>query len=1002
MRRLRPAIVVSIVGLLIAAALSRAQENPQPASKAAPTAAKRTLWTTSKVRGAPDPPAPYRTLLAFPKLKFAEPLDLTTAPGTNRLFVVERYGKIFSFPITADVAQPDLFLNLDKVIYGIAFHPKFAENGYVYLTYLPDSTKESPDGTRVSRFQVRRDNRLVCDPATEQLLLTWPSGGHNGGCLQFGPDGCLYIATGDAGELNDPNEAGQDLAVLPGKILRIDVDHHDAGRTYAIPKDNPFVDVAGARGEVWALGMRQPWKMSFDRATGDLWTGNVGQDLWEMIYRVERGGNYGWSINEASHPFRPERKRGPGEIIRPIVEHDHANFRSVTGGFVYHGSRLPELKGAYIYGDYDTGRIWMLRYDRKTNQVTENRELVDSSLRLVGFAEDRDGELYLLDHMSGQISQLAPNKAQATGDFPRKLSATGLFASVTDHAPAPGVIPYSVIAPQWCDNATKERFLAIPGDAQIEFESLTYPQPAPGAPPGWKFPNGTVLVETLSLEMEQGKAASRRRLETRILHHERTAGDEIVGDQYWQGYTYVWNDDQTDAVLLEDPKGLDRKLSIIDASAPGGRRKQTWHFPSRTECAVCHNMAAKYVLGAQTLQMNKDHNFDGSRANQLRMLERLNIFTKPLPKPPEEMARLADYRSDREDLAARARSYLHANCAHCHRKWGGGNADFQLLATLDAQEMGTIGVRPAQGTFGIPHARILAPGDPYRSIVFYRMSLVGPGHMPRLGSNMIDEQGLKLVHDWIEQLPVLDKAEATAVAGARAESAATLERLANVSMSPADRAQAIDRLLSSTTGALALANRLSGGNVSKQARDEVLAKAALSPTAEIRDVFERFLPEEQRTRRLGSAVDPAEILALAGDVEAGRKIFFETEAVRCRSCHQIAEKGIAIGPDLSKIGKQYTQAQLLEAILEPSKKIDPKFLAYTIENDAGQIYSGLLVEKNADSVVIKDAKNEIVRIPAADVVSLTPSPKSLMPDLLLRDLTAQNVADLTAFLGSLK
>jgi putative heme-binding domain-containing protein len=209
-------------------------------------------------------------------------------------------------------------------------------------------------------------------------------------------------------------------------------------------------------------------------------------------------------------------------------------------------------------------------------------------------------------------------------------------------------------------------------------------------------------------------------------------------------------------------------------------------------------------------------------------------------------------------------------------------------------------------------------------------------------------------------------------------------------------------LLSSTSGALALANRLSGGNVSKQARDEALAKAALSPTAEIRDLFERFLPEEQRTRRLGSAVDPAEILALAGDVEAGRKIFFETEAVRCRSCHQIADKGIAIGPDLSKIGKQYTQAQLLEAILEPSKKIDPKFLAYTIENDAGQIYSGLLVEKNADSVVIKDAKNEIVRIPAADVVSLTPSPKSLMPDLLLRDLTAQNVADLTAFLGSLK
>src|SRR4029077_17895784 len=140
-----------------------------------------------------------------------------------------------------------------------------------------------------------------------------------------------------------------------------------------------------------------------------------------------------------------------------------------------------------------------------------------------------------------------PNKAQATGDFPRTLSATGLFASVADHAPAPGVIPYSVIAPQWSDNATKERYLAIPGDAQIEFETLTYPQPAPGAPPGWKFPNGTVVAETLSLEMQEGNPASRKRVETRILHHQRLTGTEEVGDQYWQGYTYLWNDDQTDA-----------------------------------------------------------------------------------------------------------------------------------------------------------------------------------------------------------------------------------------------------------------------------------------------------------------------------------------------------------------------------------------------------------------------------------------------------------------------
>ncbi len=1002
MRTLLLAVGVAASSTFLAAAMCRADDAPKSAAKSPFGIQKRTPWTTSKIRGAPDPPAPYRTERVFEKLKFAEPLDLTSAPGTDRLFVAERYGKIYSFPNDPRVERAELFLDLGKVIYGQAFHPKFSENGYFYVTYLADPKKELPDGTHVSRFQVDRDNPLHCDPSTEQLLLTWPSGGHNGGCLQFGPDGYLYIATGDGGEIADPNEAGQDLSRLLGAILRIDVDHRDANKAYAIPDDNPFVGVAGARPEKWVFGLRQPWKMSFDRDTGDLWTGNVGQDLWEMIYRIERGGNYGWSITEGSHPFRPERKRGPGAIIPPIVEHDHANFRSITGGFVYRGRRLPELIGAYIYGDYDTGRIWMLRYDRQLKKVTENKELFDSSLRLVGFAEDRAGELFLLDHMSGQISRLVTNPVRPTGDFPRTLGATGLFASVAGHTPAPGLIPYSVIAPQWCDGATKDRYLGVPADARIEFETLTYPQPAPGAPPGWKFPHGTVLVETLSLEMEKGNPQSRRRLETRILHHERLAGGEDVGDQYWQGYTYLWNDQQTDAVLLEDPKGLDRTYTIRDSDAPGGRRQQTWHFPSRTECAVCHNMAAKYVLGVQTLQLNQDHNYGDAVANQLRTLEHLSIFTKPLPAPPEALSRLVDYRAEGEDLSRRARSYLHANCSHCHRKWGGGNAEFQLLATLDVSEMGTVGVRPGQGSFKIPHARIFAPGDPYRSVLFYRMAQVGPGRMPRIGSTVIDERGMRLIHDWIGQLPVVDPTEAEAVAGARAEAASTLQQLAGEALSPEQRVGAIERLLASNSAAVQLAQSVAKKSLPKPIRDEVIARATRSPISDVRDLFQRFLPEEQRTRRLGDTVNPAEILALGGNVEAGRKIFFEAEGVRCRNCHQIGGTGTPLGPDLSEIGKQNTPAQLLEAMLEPSRKIDPKYLVYVVETAAGQIHSGLLVEKNADTIVLKDEKNALIRVPAGEVALLAAQQKSLMPDLLLREMTARDVADLTAFLHSLK
>jgi uncharacterized repeat protein (TIGR03806 family) len=966
---------------------------------------KRTLWTTSRVVGTPDPPPPYRTERAFPKLKFSEPLDMVRAPESDRLFVVERYGKIFSFRNNVQTEKSELFLDLGKVIYGLAFHPKFRKNGYFYVTYIINPKGELPLGTHLSRFQVKRGNPLEGDPQTEKLLLEWPSGGHNGGCLQFGPDGYLYVATGDSGHISDQRLTGQDLSNLPGSILRIDVDHPDPKKAYGVPKDNPFLKVEGARSEIWAYGFRQPWKMSFDRATGDLWAGNVGSDLWEMIYLIERGGNYGWSVMEGNHPFRPERKRGPTPILPPIVEHDHAGFRSITGGYVYHGSRLKELKGAYIYGDYDTGRIWMLRYDREKKKVVENKELVDSSLRLVGFAEDSAGELYLLDYVSGEISRLIANPtnpANATTDFPRKLSDTGLFASVRNHVPAAGLIPYSVVAPQWSDGATKERFLALPGQSQIEFETLIYPQPAPGSPPGWKFPNGTVLVETIFLEMEKGNAASRRRLETRILHHERLTGIDKLGDQYWHGYTYVWNDEQTDADLLEDPKGKDRTFTIRDSSAPGGRRQQTWRFPSRVECAVCHNMAAKYVLGVQTLQINRDHDYGDIEANQLTTLEHLGIFTNPLPHPAEDLPSLVDYRDTTQKIDRRARSYLHANCSHCHRKWGGGNAEFQLLATFELSETGTVGVRPRQGNFYISHAKIFAPGDPYRSIAFYRMAKLGAGRMPRIGSSVVDEEGLKLLYHWISQLSVTDAEERDVIKGARAETAADMKSLRTNTSSPDERAKLIDGLFASTGAAFQLAWTLDDEAFSEMVRQEVITKAAAHSAGHIRDLFERFLPEEKRTKRLGTVFQPEQILAQPGDIDRGRKFFFEAAGVQCRNCHTIHGKGKEVGPDLSEIGKKFNRSQLLESILDPSKKIDPKYLVYVVETTAGRIESGQLEKKTADEVILKSAENKLIRIKASDVELMVAQQKSLMPDLLLRDMTALQVADLTAFLSSLK
>lgn len=712
---------------------------------------KRELWTTSKVVGSPEPPDPYRTEVAFPALKFFEPLEMRSMPGSNRLAVAERTGKLFTFANRADVATADLMLDVGRTVYGFAFHPKFAENGQLFVASVLDPANPSPQGSRLSLFIVSRAGNPQADVKSEQVLLEWPSGGHNGGCIEFGPDGYLYLVTGDGSGIADQLETGQDVSDLLASMLRIDVDHTDGDKPYRVPKDNPFVAMKGTRPEVWAYGLRQAWKFSFDSSTGDLWAGEVGQDLWEMIYKIEKGGNYGWSVQEGAHPFRPHRKLGPSPILKPVVEHHHTDFRSITGGYVYHGRRLPELEGAYIYGDYDTGRIWSLRY--RDGKVTEHRELADTQLRIVSWGVDSKKELYLVDFIGGKIHRLivSPPPVADAPKFPRKLSETGLFASTAEHRPATGLIPYSVNAELWSDGATKERFIALPGSGKIEYDVVTYPQPAPGSLAGWRFPDNTVLVKTFFLETEAGNAASRRRLETRILHYEHLAGTEEVGSDLWHGYTYVWNDAQTDADLL-DAKALDRTFTITDAKAPGGKRQQNWHFPSRAECSLCHTTPAKYALGVNTLQMNKDHDYGGVIANQLRTLEHLGVFTTPLPEPPEKLPKLADYKDTHASLAERARAYLHANCAHCHRKWGGGNAEFQLLANLPLTETGTLDTRPGQGLFDLKDPRILVAGEADRSMLYYRMTKLGLGRMPHIASNVIDQDAVKLIEKWIESL----------------------------------------------------------------------------------------------------------------------------------------------------------------------------------------------------------------------------------------------------------
>jgi uncharacterized repeat protein (TIGR03806 family) len=718
---------------------------------------KRVLWTGSKVQGSPEPPPKYRTALAFPRLqKFEEPLDFAFAPGTQRLFVAERWGKIYSFLNDASAATADLVTYLHGTgdggkktkqhIYAFAVHPRFKENGFIFVAYIPDMEQSTAKGSRVSRFTAKGEPPVI-DKASEKVIFEWPNGGHNGCCMKFGPDGHLYITTGDGSGIADENQIGQNLSSVHSKILRVDVDHPGLGKPYGIPKDNPFVDTKGALPEIWAYGLRQPWRMSFDRKTGELWCGEVGQDLWEMVYKIEKGGNYGWSVKEGTHDFRPERKKGPTPILAPVIEHSHSDFRSITGGFVYRGKRLPELFGHYIYGDFDTGRIWCYLGGSPGRQ----EELTRTTYRVVSWGEDEAAELYFLDFMGGGIYQLvdAPKEAAAANSsFPRKLSETGIFSSTRDHKVAPGVIAYDVNSQLWGDHAHKERFLAIPGEGRIGFDEVIYPQPPPFAPAGWAFPDGTVLVKTFSMDMERGNPKSRKRLETRILHFQKFPGNEDIGDQYWRGYTYVWNEEQSDAELVP-AEGLDLALRI---KAGADTVEQKYHLPSRAECTLCHTMAAKYALGASTMQMNRDHDYGGVVANQLATFEHIGLFTKKLPARPADLPRLADYNDAKLPTDVRARSYLHSNCSHCHTKWGGGNADFKLLASLPLGELGVINVPPAHGDFGIKGAKLVVPGRPEQSLILHRMELKGLGRMPHVGSREVDQRGADLVRDWIRGL----------------------------------------------------------------------------------------------------------------------------------------------------------------------------------------------------------------------------------------------------------
>jgi glucose/arabinose dehydrogenase len=342
----------------------------------------------------------------WPNLKLVRPVQMIQRPDAPNLwYVAEQPGTIrlvdtskpdaTEAPLALDLTKPVNDKSNEEGLLSIAFHPEFPKKRELYVFYTANPQRRAV----LSRFTVSDDGATV-DPKSEEVILeqAQPYWNHNGGTALFGKDGYLYLSLGDGGAANDPHDNGQNMKTWLAKIIRIDVNKKSEGKNYAVPADNPFVGRSDALPEIWASGLRNVWRMHFDRETGELWAGDVGQNLWEEIDLIVKGGNYGWNRREGKHDFAG--KPVP-DMIDPVVEYSHREGISVTGGFVYRGKDIPGLRGAYLYADFGYPRIWAIRM--KDGKATAPKIISKKSGSLVSsFAEDAEGELYVLTFEGGQ------------------------------------------------------------------------------------------------------------------------------------------------------------------------------------------------------------------------------------------------------------------------------------------------------------------------------------------------------------------------------------------------------------------------------------------------------------------------------------------------------------------------------------------------------------------------------------------------------------------------
>ena len=878
--------------------------------------------------------------------------------------MLQRDGKVLTFAIAADVDKADLAIDIGDFIKQTAdeniaaardavLDPDFANNGFVYVVW-GIRPLEVDGGTRVTRWTLDSSEPPTIDPKSRLDLITYPSGDHIGASLNFAPDGMLIVTTGDGFTPFPPDNlrTAQNLADLRGSVLRIDVRGASLDQRYRIPDDNPFVGMAGARGEIYAFGIRNGFRAAFDPRTDDLWVADVGWERCEMIHRIVKGGNHGWSLYEGPFPVEPNQKAGPGPRIEPAIVMPRSEAQSVTGGvFVPEASSTPSL-GAndYLFGCYMNGNVWTA--DVSDPESIAVRKIARTGLRLIDFfvssmTEDAQPanapEILVVDFGGGGIHRLVANETQSQAlSFPRRLSESGLFTDLPTMTLADGVIAYKPASTRFRDGLIGQRIIGIANNEPIQ-------------PHRNQYPVGTVLANTLSADViDASGQATPTRIETQVLHFDGLN---------WNPYTYAWNGEETDADLV--PAEGSRRVLRIDDPRWGPINVQH-EFVSRDQCATCHHVFNQGSVGLLPENLWRTTATDDDSAEPYRSWDALvrdGFVTKADLKPEHRMVNALDTSFD---LDTRARSYLATNCSHCHRPAGGSTSGMHWMRRLSLSQTTSVDVRPSQGDFGLGDlARIIAPGHPERSTLVYRTATTGPGRMPRLGCREIDVDGAKLLWDWIESMPSSGEFKDGDDSGLERE----------------------------------MRNwRMLVDMPDHEARDWV-AQRLSQPIDDIAlGLYESWIDPKQRTQRVGDAPDIEALLAIQGDAERGRTWFYDSAAAQCRQCHRHRGIGQAMGPDLDAGDRAWTGKQWLHAILFPSKQIAPEYRAVTILSIDGEVWTGLVTKRDDQSITLRKADGHLQTIPIDQIELERVNEKSMMPDGTLANMTPQEVADLLAFL----